>query len=234
MAEKHLPGASVGVLSKAIMVDQFTRVRDGDRFWYQNTFKAGDLQALNRTTLSGLIAANSVITNIQPTAFVFNPEVKGVLFGDKNSDGKLTKGEVVLANVTVQLVNTETGAVVATSITNPQGQYRFGVNDGLGLGTYQLKVLMASGTAVNGPTVTITRGDALPPINIGVPPNGNATPPAPPPAPPAPPAGAPPVARPRTASASGPAVDMHASVAFNEIIGALLRGEKLGNVGPRI
>ena len=127
-------------------------------------------------------------------------------------------------------MNTETGVVVATTTTNPQGQYRFGVNEGLGLGTFQLRVLMASGTVVNGSTVTITKGDALPPVNIAMPSNGTATPPAPP----APPAGAPPVAKPRTAPATGPAVDMHASVAFNEIVGALLKGEKLGNVGPRI
>ena len=230
MAEKHLPGASVGALAKAIMVDQFTRVRDGDRFWYQNTFKGNDLKALNGTTLSKLILANTGLTNIQSTAFIFNPEVKGVVFVDKNKDGKLTKGEVVLAKQTVQLVNTETGVVVATTTTNPQGQYRFGANEGLGLGTFQLRVLMASGTVVNGATVTITKGDALPPVNIAMPSNGTATPPAPP----APPAGAPPVAKPHTAPATGPAVDMHASVAFNEIVGALLKGEKLGNVGPRI
>ncbi|MEX1023722.1 MAG: peroxidase family protein [Planctomycetota bacterium] len=32
--ESHVPGALVGELAHAILVDQFTRLRDGDRYWY--------------------------------------------------------------------------------------------------------------------------------------------------------------------------------------------------------
>ena len=38
LAEDHVPGASVGELVQTILVDQFTRLRDGDRFWYQRIF----------------------------------------------------------------------------------------------------------------------------------------------------------------------------------------------------
>src|SRR6185295_17624543 len=38
MAEDHVPGTSVGPLVRRILADQFQRLRDGDRFWYQRTF----------------------------------------------------------------------------------------------------------------------------------------------------------------------------------------------------
>jgi hypothetical protein len=41
VAEKHLPHASFGQLQKAIWEDQFSRVRDGDRFFYENLAKDG-------------------------------------------------------------------------------------------------------------------------------------------------------------------------------------------------
>ena len=39
LAENHLPGSSVGQAFSRIIADQFTRLRDGDRFWYQNIFR---------------------------------------------------------------------------------------------------------------------------------------------------------------------------------------------------
>jgi len=38
LAEDHVPGSSVGKLLQTVLVDQFERIRDGDRFWYQNLF----------------------------------------------------------------------------------------------------------------------------------------------------------------------------------------------------
>src|SRR5262249_9761309 len=36
LAEDHVPGSSTAPLIRAGLIDQFTRLRDGDRFWYQN------------------------------------------------------------------------------------------------------------------------------------------------------------------------------------------------------
>src|SRR5262249_2402256 len=36
LAEDHVPGSDVGPLFQKILVDQFTRLRDGDRFFYLN------------------------------------------------------------------------------------------------------------------------------------------------------------------------------------------------------
>ncbi|MCA9270584.1 MAG: peroxidase family protein, partial [Planctomycetales bacterium] len=71
LAEDHLPGAGVGELIAAALVDQFTRLRDGDRFFYLNdpelwtaeTFAIiGDIGALR---LSDVILFNTNITQLQ-------------------------------------------------------------------------------------------------------------------------------------------------------------------------
>ena len=54
----------------AIVTDQFTRLRDGDRFWYQNAgFSSSDLAMIERTTLGEILEANSAAVGLQPNAF---------------------------------------------------------------------------------------------------------------------------------------------------------------------
>ena len=38
LAEDHAPGSSMGPTFQAIIANQFERIRDGDRLWYQNIF----------------------------------------------------------------------------------------------------------------------------------------------------------------------------------------------------
>ncbi len=54
LAETHVNGGFLGETFQAILVDQFTRLRDGDRFWYQNDlFFTGDqLAEIKNTTLA--------------------------------------------------------------------------------------------------------------------------------------------------------------------------------------
>ena len=58
------------------MVDQFERIRDGDRFWYQQTFSGRELQAIENTTLADVIQRNTDVTNIQDNVF-FDPSIAG-------------------------------------------------------------------------------------------------------------------------------------------------------------
>lgn len=180
LAEGHLQGASVGPTSRAIIADQFTRLRDGDRFWYQNLFRGRDLQALENTTLADIISANTASTNLQRQVFFFRPEISGVAFVDRNGDGKLGKGETGVARQAIQLVDPATGEVVATTTSNGKGEYRFGVSDGLRLGVYQVRAVLDTGTVVNGATVTITKGDQAPRAHVALPVPAAPTPPAPP------------------------------------------------------
>src|SRR5207247_1722010 len=52
LAEDHLPGASMGPTFARIIGDQFARVRDGDRFWFERTFTGRQLEDLEHTTLA--------------------------------------------------------------------------------------------------------------------------------------------------------------------------------------
>jgi len=70
LAEDHVSGSSVGPLVKAMLLEQFGRLRDGDRFWYENQFYKEERAELESTKLSDIIRRNTDITNIQNNVFV--------------------------------------------------------------------------------------------------------------------------------------------------------------------
>ena len=74
LAEDHLPNASAGELITASLVEQFTRLRDGDRFWCQidPDFSQKEFSHLKNTTLAEIIMRNTGITNIQTNVFVLH------------------------------------------------------------------------------------------------------------------------------------------------------------------
>ena len=84
LAEDHLAGSSVGELIAAVLSEQFMRLRDGDRYWYErddffvnNPSLLAELQA---TRLSDIIRRNSDITNIQDNVFLIpEPATLGLL-----------------------------------------------------------------------------------------------------------------------------------------------------------
>ncbi|MEZ5836333.1 MAG: peroxidase family protein [Geminicoccaceae bacterium] len=65
LSEKAAGGGLVGETFRAILVDQFTRTRDGDRYWYQNQYSGAALRELERTTLADVIERNSGVQNLQ-------------------------------------------------------------------------------------------------------------------------------------------------------------------------
>lgn len=69
LAEDHVAGSSMGELFRTIIADQFTRLRDGDRFWYQNLFTGRQLEAIEQTSLSDIIERNTGITSLQENVF---------------------------------------------------------------------------------------------------------------------------------------------------------------------
>lgn len=60
-AEDHLPGSSLGATATAIFIDQFVRLRDGDRFFYLNdpSLTPQDLAFLNNVSLADIIRLNT-------------------------------------------------------------------------------------------------------------------------------------------------------------------------------
>ncbi len=61
LAEDHVSGALVGPLVRRVLADQFTRARDGDRFWYQRALPAGMLALVESQRLSDVIRRNTTI-----------------------------------------------------------------------------------------------------------------------------------------------------------------------------
>lgn len=82
LAEDHVAGGSVGETMRTIILDQFARARDGDRYWFQNDPDLADQQSfLDNLKLSDIIKMNTDITNIQANVF-FVPTPGGLaLFG---------------------------------------------------------------------------------------------------------------------------------------------------------
>lgn len=61
MAEDPVQGAKVGPTFRCLLVEQFRRLRDGDRFWYENpgVFKPEQLTQIKQSTLARVICDSS-------------------------------------------------------------------------------------------------------------------------------------------------------------------------------
>lgn len=71
LAEAHLPDASVGPLVAAVYAEQFRRLRDGDRFWYQRDpeFSPAEIALLQQTTLADILRRNTGLLDIPDNVF---------------------------------------------------------------------------------------------------------------------------------------------------------------------
>lgn len=68
LAEDDVHNSAVGPTLRAVLVDQFTRTRDGDRFWYQAVLTGRDRAEVMKTKLSDVIARNTN-ASVQKKAF---------------------------------------------------------------------------------------------------------------------------------------------------------------------
>ena len=167
LAEDPVAGSDVGPLFQTIMANQFTRLRDGDRFFYLNeSFSPAEQALLNQgNTLAKVIEANTNITNLQSDVFLFQASIGGTV---SMNAGKHVVG---VPGITVQLEDAN-GDVLATTTTNKNGQYSFNQQSGpaanvenpsgvSGTGTYQIVLSLPSWMQQTGRSpgsVTITRG----------------------------------------------------------------------------
>ena len=87
LAEDHVAGGSVGELVQAVLVDQFTRLRDGDRFWHQNTFSGRELRQIESTTLADVIMRNTDIAELPDNVFFTAEQQPQGRDGDRGDRG---------------------------------------------------------------------------------------------------------------------------------------------------
>ncbi len=61
LAERHVPGAMVGPTLRAVLGDQFRRLRDGDRFFYRHHLDAPLVEMVEQQSLAVIIRRNTEI-----------------------------------------------------------------------------------------------------------------------------------------------------------------------------
>ena len=94
LAEDHVPGAMVGETFHRILADQFRRLRDGDRFWFENDpcFLSNPelLAEVRATTLAEIIRRNTRIDDEIPDNVFRGPTPTiGVSGGDTSGSSDL-------------------------------------------------------------------------------------------------------------------------------------------------
>ncbi len=167
LAEDHVRGASVGPLFYRILVDQFTRLRDGDRFWYQRDLNFAELRTVQATSLADIVRMNSTTTNLQENVFFFRTSISGLVFFDANGNGRRDRNDFGMGGITVQLLDLD-GDLVDSTVTRRDGSYKFTDID---LETYQVRLALPSymkQTTRDPRDVAITRGMDVGFINFGV------------------------------------------------------------------
>ncbi len=75
LAEDHTESGSLGETATAIIADQFQRLRDGDRFWYENIFSDREIRQIESTSLADIIQRNTNVDTLQENVFFVEPDV---------------------------------------------------------------------------------------------------------------------------------------------------------------
>lgn len=70
LAEDHVGGGTIGETFQTIIVDQFERLRDGDRFWYESSLSESHLAMVKDTRLSDIIRRNTTAVTVQDNVFL--------------------------------------------------------------------------------------------------------------------------------------------------------------------
>jgi len=159
-AEDHVRGSTLGPLMQKVVADQFARLRDGDRFWYQRAFSGRQLAQLERTTLADVIERNSDVTGLQSNVFFFKAQASGQVFVDTDRNGRLGSRESGLGGITVELINRDQ-EVIASTVTRRDGRYTFDQFDETG--DFTVRVVVPANlklSTVGERTFHIAAGDA--------------------------------------------------------------------------
>ena len=178
LAEDHVKGSVLGSTFSAIITDQFQRLRDADPYFYLNQPQLAQY-GVNTVTLAQIIGRNTGLTNLQSNVFLFDVSIQGHVTSAGSNAGGM-KGDAALAGITVELLDS-TNTVIATTVTDKQGNYTF---DGLDLGTYQVQLLLNSGqtqVSANPAALVATKGTAFNNVNFAVSTSTNPTKPGDPP-----------------------------------------------------
>ncbi|TWU47664.1 peroxidase family protein [Rubripirellula reticaptiva] len=82
LAEDHTENGSLGETATAIITDQFERLRDGDRLWYENVLSESEIAEVESTSLADIIERNTGLDSLQENVFFFAPTVTGTVLAE--------------------------------------------------------------------------------------------------------------------------------------------------------
>src|SRR5262249_50991392 len=117
LAEDHVAGSDVGPLFRTIMIDQFTRLRDGDRFFYPNErFSPDERRLIQGTFLAKIHGANQGLNNLQSNFFFFPAPIRRDLINEPGNQGWRRKRSPRRPCE----VEDDSGNVLATTVTDSQ------------------------------------------------------------------------------------------------------------------
>ncbi|XP_061585165.1 eosinophil peroxidase-like [Cololabis saira] len=79
VAEPFVPGGRVGPLFACLIASQFQRIRQGDRFWWENdeVFTEAQRGSIRETSLARIICDNTGITEVPEKPFQYRPRGAG-------------------------------------------------------------------------------------------------------------------------------------------------------------
>ncbi|RMG84533.1 MAG: hypothetical protein D6714_07720, partial [Bacteroidetes bacterium] len=128
LAEDHVPGALFGQTILTIMTRQFSALRDGDRFYYENdpAFSPNEITDLKNTTLADIIRRNTNIGAISDAVFFATPPDEWCggtgAFADISGQLIFMDGAPVM-DVTVEIMPASGGSPIHT--VTGMGSYGF-------------------------------------------------------------------------------------------------------------
>jgi hypothetical protein len=138
LAEDHTRSGSLGPLFTEIVSDQFERLRDGDRFWYERDLNRRELAQVKATSLADVISRNTTTTNLQDDVFYFHTSISGTVSIAVNVGRRMQV--VGLPGITVELVD-DAGNVMASTTTGRNGRYTF---EDVDFGEYRVRLSLPS------------------------------------------------------------------------------------------
>ena len=123
LAEDHMDGALFGETIMKIMEDQFLRLRDGDRFYFENdpVLTADEKAEIRNTTLRDIIMRNTGISIMQDNVFQAMPHDS--ICGAQNSLASLsgtvlTESGAQVNNVSISVVDNDNQPIASGNATN--------------------------------------------------------------------------------------------------------------------
>lgn len=141
LVEKKLNDHIGGETFTDVLTDQFIRMRDGDRFWYENDafFNETQKEQIGKTTLSSIIKRNTSITNLADNVFIADPnfftvtsslkEVKSLELNiypnPVSRNMNVTIGSYVPLEVHVQFYNLDGKVIIDDFLTLQRGSNEF-------------------------------------------------------------------------------------------------------------